>query len=93
MRPPRPVDWEAAGAAGAAKDWQMGNASAEEAVMAAGGSAEDCPGAPLATTHGPAAEVLHEGAQCDVDMGNAAEAPVVAAAAGMRTPRPSSWMP
>jgi len=68
------VDWEAAGAAGAAKDWQMGNASAEEAVMAAGGSAKDCPGAPLATTHGPAAEVLYEGAECDLDMGNAAEA-------------------
>ena len=68
MRPPRPVDWEAAGAAGAAKDWQMGNASAEEAVMAADGSAEDCPGAPRATTHGPAAEVLYEGAECDVTM-------------------------
>ena len=46
MRPPRPVDWAAAGAAGAAKDGQMGNASAEEPMMASGGAAEDGPGAP-----------------------------------------------
>ena len=26
MRTPRPVDWAAAGAAGAAEDWQMGDA-------------------------------------------------------------------
>jgi len=62
----------AAGAAGAAEDWQLGNASAEAAMTAAGGAAEDGPGAPLATTHGPAVEVLNEGAECDVDMGNAA---------------------
>ena len=42
-------------------------------MTAAGGAAEDGPGAPLATTHGPAAEVLYERAQCDVDMGNAAK--------------------
>ena len=86
MRPPRPVDFAAAGAA---EDWQMGNAGAEEAMMAAGGAAEDGPGAPLATTHGPAAGVLNERAECDVDMGKAAEAPVAAAAAGVRPPRPA----
>jgi len=32
------VDWAAAGAA---EDWQMGNASAEEAMTAADGAAED----------------------------------------------------
>jgi len=37
MGPPRPVDWAAAGAA---EDWQMGNASAEAAMTAAGGAAE-----------------------------------------------------
>ena len=61
----------------------MGNASAEAAITAAGEAAEDGPGAPLATTHGPAAEVLNEGAECDVGMGNAAEAPVAAAATGI----------
>ena len=51
------------------KDWhergngQMGNVSEEVARMAAGGAAEDGPGAPLATTQGPAAEVLYEGAK------------------------------
>ena len=40
MRPPRPVDWEAAGAA---KDRQMDNASAEAAMTAGGGAAEDRP--------------------------------------------------
>ena len=49
-------------------------------MTAAGGAAEDGPGAPLAITHGPAAEVLYEGAECDVDMENTAEAPVAAAA-------------
>ena len=68
MRPPRPVDWAAAREAGAAEDGQMGNASAEEAMTSAGGAAEDGPGAPQATTHGPAAEVLYEGAECDVTM-------------------------
>jgi len=58
----------AAGAARAAEDWQFGNASAEAAMTAASGAAEDGPGVPLAT--GPAAEVLYEGAECDVDMGN-----------------------
>jgi len=29
MRPPRPVGWAAAGAAGAAEDGQIGNASAD----------------------------------------------------------------
>ena len=76
MRPPRPVDWAAAGAAGAAEDGQMGTASAEAAMTAAGGAAEDGPGAPPAITHRQAAEVLYEGVECDVDMGNAAEAPV-----------------
>jgi len=38
MRPPRPVDWAAAGAA---EDWQMANASAEAA--AAVGAVEDGP--------------------------------------------------
>ena len=69
----------------------MGTASAETEAMATGGVAEDGPGAPLATTHGPAAEVLHEGAQCDVDMGNAAEASEAAAAARVRPPRPADW--
>jgi len=59
----------------------MGNASAEAAMTAAGGAAEDGPGAPLAVTHGLAAEVLYEGAECDMDMGNAAEASAVTAAA------------
>ena len=56
------------------------------AMTAAGGAAEDGPGAPLATTHEPAAEVHYEGAQCDVDMGKAAEAPeaTAATAAGVR---------
>ena len=75
---------------GAAESGQMGNASAEAAMTAAGGAAVDEPGAPLATTHGPAAEVLYEGAECDVDMGNAAGAPV-AEAMGVRPPRPSNW--
>jgi len=44
MRPQGPVDWAAAGAAGAAEDWQ-GNASAEAAMTAVGGAAEDGPGA------------------------------------------------
>jgi len=71
----------------------MGNASAEEAMTAAGGAAEDGPGAPLATTHGPSAEVLYEGEECDVDIGNAAEPleATAAAAAGVRPPRPSNW--
>jgi len=69
----------------------MGNASAEAAITAAGEAAEDGPGAPLATTHGPAAEVLNEGAECDVGMGNAAEAPVAAAATGVRPPRTADW--
>ena len=68
----------------------MGNAGAPEAVVAAaGGAAEDRPGAPPATTHGPAAEVLYEGAECDVDMGIAAEASAATAAAGVRPPRPA----
>jgi len=45
------------------------------------GAAKDGPGTPLAITHGPAAEVLYEGAECDVDMGKAAGAPKVGAAA------------
>ena len=45
MRPPRPVDWAAAGAAGAAEDWQMDVAGAEAAMTAAGGAAEDGPAA------------------------------------------------
>jgi len=84
MRPPRPVDWAATGAARAAEDGQICNASAEAARTAAGGAAEDGPGAPLATTHGPSAEVLCDGEGCDVDMGNAAKAPVAAEAAGVR---------
>ena len=80
----------AAGAARAAEDWQFGNASAEAAMTAAGGVAEDGPGAPLAITHGPAAEVLYEGTEYDVDMGNAAEASeaTAAAAAGVRPTLP-----
>jgi len=48
---------------------------------------------PLAITHGPAAGFLYEGAECDVGMGNAAEAPeaTAAAAAGVRPPRPANW--
>ena len=78
----------------------MGNASAEEAITAASGAAEDGPGAvedgpgaPPVTTHGPAAEVLYEGAECDVDMGNAAgaSATTAAAAARVRPPRPVNW--
>ena len=34
----------------------MGDASAEVAMTAAGGAAEDGPGAPLATTHGSASD-------------------------------------
>ena len=45
----------------------------------------------LAPTHGPAAETLHEGAEYDTESGNAAEASEVAAAAGVRPPRPSNW--
>jgi len=44
---------------------------------------------PLAPTHGPAAGTLHEGAEYDMETGNAAEAPVAAAAAGVRPPRPA----
>ena len=61
-------------------------------MTAAGGAAEDGPGAPLATTHRPAAEVLYEGAEYDVDMVNAAEAPVAEAAAGVRPQSPSNWV-
>ena len=57
-------------------------------MTAAGGAAEDGPGAPLAITHGPAAEVLYEEAEFDVDMGNAAEAPVAAATARVRPALP-----
>jgi len=59
-------------------------------MTAAVGAAEDGPGAPLATTHGPAAEVHYEGAQCDVDIGNAAKAAeaTAAAAAGVRPTLP-----
>jgi len=48
---------------------------------------------PGATTHGPSVEVLCEGAQCNVDMGNAAEAQAAtaAAAAGVRPPKSSNW--
>jgi len=55
-------------------------------MTAAGRAAEDGPGAQLATTHRPAAELHYEGAQCDVDTGNAAEAPeaTAAAAAGVQ---------
>ena len=71
----------------------MGNASAEAAMTTAGGAAEDRPGAPPAITHEPAAEVLYEGAECNVDMRNAAEAPeaVAPAAAGVRPPRLADW--
>jgi len=71
----------------------MGNARAEAARAVAGGAAEDGPGAPPATTHGPSAEVLCEGAECDVGMGNAAEASEAAAvaAAQVRPPRPADW--
>jgi len=93
MRPPRPADWTAAGAAGALKNGQMSNASAEAAATVAGGAAEDGLGAPLATTHGPPAKILNEGAGCNADIGNAAEAPVAAAAAAVRVrpPRPANW--
>jgi len=59
-------------------------------MTAAGGAAEDRPGAPLATAHGPAAEVLCEGAECDVDIGKAAEAleATTAAAAEVRPALP-----
>ena len=46
---------------------------------------------PLAPTHGPAAETLHEGAEYDAKTGDAAEASEAAAAAGVRPPRPSNW--
>jgi len=62
MRQPRPVGWAAAGAA---KDWQMSNASAEEAMTVASRAAEVGPGAPPATTHGPAAKVLYEEAELE----------------------------
>jgi len=88
MRPPRLVDWAAAGAA---EDWQMGKASAEKAITATGGAAEDGPGAPLVITHGPVAEVLYDGAEFDVDVGNAAWALGAAEAARARPPRPSNW--
>jgi len=62
-------------------------------MTAAGGAAEDGPGAPPATTHGPAVEVLYERAECDVDMGNAAEASeaTAATAAVVRPLRPVNW--
>jgi len=63
-------------------DGQMGNASEEAARTATGGVAGDRPGASLATTHGPSAEVLCEGGGFDVDMGNAVEASAATAAAG-----------
>jgi len=53
-------------------------------MTAAGGTVEDGP----AITHGLAAEVLYEGEDCDVDMGNATEAPMAAAAAGVRPTLP-----
>ena len=119
----------AAGAAGAAEDWQMGNAGTVAAAVVAVGEAEDglggmveagaekasgvttatdripmpapevaaaggrsgVPGAPPATMQEPVAEALYEGAECDVEMGNTAEAPVAAAAAGVRPPRPNNW--
>ena len=54
MRPPRPVDWAAAGAVGAAEDGQMGNASAEDAMTTTGGAAEDGPGDAAAEAAGAA---------------------------------------
>ena len=67
--------------------------ASEAAAAVAGGAAEDEPGAPPAALHGPAAEVLYEGAEFDVDMGNAAEAlaATAAAAARVRLPRPANW--
>ena len=44
---------------------------------------------------GPAAGMFFEGAECEVDMGNAAEASATtaaAAAAGVRPPRPANWV-
>ena len=58
------------------RDGQRGDASAEAARTAAGGAAENGPGAPLATTHGPAAEALEATA---------------AAAVRVQPPRPSNW--
>ena len=65
----------------------------EEEAAAAGGAAGDRPGAPPATTHGLVAEVLNEEEECNVDMGNAAEASeaTAAAAAEVRPPRPANW--
>ena len=61
----------------------MGNAGAKAAATAAGGAAEDGPGA--------AAEALLEGAEYDTETEDAAEASEAEAVVGVRPPRPSNW--
>ena len=46
---------------------------------------------PLAPTHGPAAEALQEGAECDAETEDMAGASEAAAAAGGWPPRPTNW--
>ena len=74
MRPPRPLDWAAAGAA---EDWQMGNASAGAAMTAAGGAAEDGPGAAV---------------EAEAAVGAMSPVPINwDTAVGVRPPRPVDW--
>ena len=95
VAPGAQIDWQEAAetVVEGSGDWKMGNAGVEAEAAAAGGAAEYGPGAPPATTHGSVAEVFYDGAECDVDTGNAAEAsaPTAATAAGVRPPRPSNW--
>ena len=65
----------------------MGEAIDLDGLSTAAGAAAP----PLAPTHGPAAETLHEGPEYDAETGDAAEASGAAAAAGVRPPRPSNW--
>ena len=72
---------------GAAAEATAGEAMDLDGFSTAAGAAAP----PLAPTHGPAAETLHEGAEYDTETGGAAEASEAAAAAGVRPPRPSNW--
>jgi len=82
-------------AAGAAEDWQMGNAGAEAMDLDGLSTAEGAVAPPGATTHDSAAEALLEGAEYDAEMEDAVRALEVAtvatAAARMRSPRPADW--
>ena len=75
---------------GAAAETTAGDAMGLDGLPMAAGAAAP----PLASTHGPAAEALLEGAECDAeteDVAETSEPAAAAAAARVRPPRPSNW--